>query len=292
MYRLPLLCSAFSLSLLLSAAAQKPADKPKEVAAPAGPAGPAAPAADAEKKAESGGFTGAGKLTKEQQETLAAGLNEVSNYLRGVRWQEALSKLHEVEGKVGENHYISNLRGAVYTRIKNYKVAREHFKKAIEFSKGSEAESFHPRFNLAELDFVEAANDSAKLRKEPENKEIDAAGLSTRWAASREQFARLLTDPGKPPGTDTETLIKFKLLICDIMLKKDAAEIERAASGFDQFSQTNPAYYYAQAVKFFGEDNQDKANDWLGSARKIYPKDVNEVYDDSLVEMGWLETLQ
>ena len=30
----------------------------------------------------------------------------------------------------------------------------------------------------------------------------------------------------------------------------------------------------------------------LASAAKIYPKEINDAYQDSLVEVGWLQTLQ
>ena len=107
---------------------------------------------------------------------------------------------------------------------------------------------------------------------------------------ARTSFTKLLTDPGKP-AADSDTLIKFKLLVCDVMQKKEG-DLDKQIAAFDQYDQNSPAYYYAQAAKSFGKDDKEGANEWLESARKIYPKDVNEVYDDSFVEMGWLETLQ
>lgn len=279
---LPLYCSALSLLAFqpLYAQAPAPAATPKielkddkaddgapkvkldEVKKADLPDGPAAPAGGAGKP-----LPGLEKLSADQQKTLIAGMGEVSNYLRGVRWQEALSKLSDLETACGETHYISNLRGAVYTRMRDFKKARVHFEKALELSKGLDAESFHPKFNLAELDFVEKNFDNA-----------------------RTNFTKLLTDPGKP-AADSDTLIKFKLLVCDVMQKKEG-DLDKQIAAFDQYDQNSPAYYYAQAAKSFGKDDKEGANEWLESARKIYPKDVNEVYDDSFVEMGWLETLQ
>jgi len=207
------------------------------------------------------------KLSDEQRRLLIAGMGEVSDYLRGVRWQEALEKLGELEAAVGANHYIENLRGAVFTRMRNFDKARGHFSKALELAKGHDSEAFHPKFNLAELDFV-----------------------SKKWDPAREAFQKLLKDPGKP-GTGSDTLINFKIMICDLQQKKPA-EADLVIQTFDQYDADSPAYYYANAVKLFIKDDKEGANEWLESAKRIYPKEINEVYNDSLVEMGWLETLQ
>ena len=218
-------------------------------------------------QASSTNLPGLEKLSEEKRKALIAGMGEVSNYLRGVRWQEALEKLVEMEASCGENHYIENLRGAVYTRMRNFDKARVHFKRAVELTKGLDSEGFHPKFNLAELDFV-----------------------TKQWQEAEKAFQALLKDPGKP-GTGSDTLINFKLLICSLQQKK-AADADVLFATFDQYDDASPAYYYGQAVKLFISEDKDGANEWLESARRIYPKEVNEVYNDSLVEMGWLETLQ
>ena len=207
------------------------------------------------------------KLSEEQLKTLTTGMGEVSNYLRGVRWQEALEKLNELEAATGDNHYIENLRGAVFTRMRNFDKARAHFSRALELAKGFDSESFHPKFNMAELDFV-----------------------SKKWDAAREAFRKLLNDPGKP-GSGSDSLINFKIMICDLQQKKET-EADLVIQTFDQYDADSPAFYYAHAVKMFIKDDKEAANDWLESAKRIYPKEINEVYNDSLVEMGWLETLQ
>lgn len=282
---LPLLCSGVSLLLSPVLFAQKPApapaatDKTLDLKEPAdgeepkvkldevkkadvpdlGPAGSEAP-----KTRE---LPGLENLSPDQKKTLVSGMGEVSNYLRGVRLLESLEKLNELEAATAPNHYIENLRGAVYTKMKDYKRARVHFRKALELAKDISAEAFHPAFNLAELDFVEK-----------------------QWDSARGAFQKLLTDPGKPTS-GSDSLIKFKILICDIQQKKEA-DANVLLGTFDKYDADSPVYYYAQAVKHFAKDEKDEANEWLESAKRIYPKDINEVYNDSLVEMGWLETLQ
>jgi tetratricopeptide (TPR) repeat protein len=289
-----LLSAVLSLAFSQSSPAQAPAkpgsedaksadksaaDQPKSPAAEA--AGPEAPAAPPK---------GMANLTDDQRKALLTGMGEVANFIRGVRNLEALEKLNEMETIVGPSHYIENLRGAVYTKMRNFPKARPHFERALELSKGLPEESFHPRFNLAELDFVEAGQATAKLRVEGKPAPDLPQSLMAQWDTARDSFQKLLTDPGKP-GTGSDSLINFKLFICALQQKKEA-EADVVMKNFDQYDADSPAYYFANAVRCFIKDDKEGANEWLESARKIYPKEINEVFNDSLVEMGWLETLQ
>ena len=96
---------------------------------------------------------------------------------------------------------------------------------------------------------------------------------------------------GRGGGCASDPLIKFKIMICDLQQKK-GADAEMQMKTFDQYDAESQAYYYGQAVKLFAKNDKEGANEGLESARRIYPKEVNEVFNDSLVEMGWLETLQ
>ena len=208
------------------------------------------------------------KLSAEKQAAVVRDLSEVATYLRGVRWLEGLEKLTEVEMTTGDFHLVENMRGAIYTRMKDYKQARVHFEKAVALSKGLKGQSFHPRFNIAELDFVEH-----------------------KWDAARASFTGLLNDPTREADKSTENLINFKLLICDVQQQKvDAAN--KLLEKYDANDTESPAYYFSRAAIEFGAGKKEEAGTWLESAGKIYPKDMNEVFNDSMVEMGWLETLE
>src|SRR5438552_15772703 len=54
-----------------------------------------------------------------------------------------------------------------------------------------------------------------------------------------------------------------------------------------QFSGDTPALYYAQAAWEFQHNNDDKANDWIASARKIYPLAANAAYGSGFYDLGW-----
>lgn len=291
MKSLSLLSAGLPLILCQSLWAQAPAapaaDKPAAETAPAGPTQPAAedPAPDAPAPV----MKGLEKLTDAQRSAMMTGMNEVQTYIRGVRNLEALEKLNELEDSVGANHLIANLRGAVYTKMRDFPKARVQFQKAYELAKGLEREAFHPRFNLAELDFVDATGATRKLAGK-EATAAEKAALMKLWAKARESYTGLLKDPGKP-GNDSDTLINFKILICNLNEKREA-EAGVIMKTFDQYNADSPAYYFAEAAKCFSKDDKEGAQEWLNSAQKIYPKEINEVFNDSFVELGWLETLQ
>jgi tetratricopeptide (TPR) repeat protein len=242
------------------------ADESSKVDAPALPSASPTPAAAAP-ATPAANIRGLEKLTPDQNQQVAKDLGDVANFMGGVRLQEALEKLNDAEKLTGDFHLVSNLRGAVFTKMRDFKSARAEFEKAIVLTKNLPKEAFHPRFNLAEINFVEK-----------------------KWDDARKQFTELLNDPNLPDAA-TGRLIKYKLLICDLQQKK-AAAAATALEQFDQYDNDSPAFYFAQAATAFAADKKDDAEEWLSSAAKIYPKELNDVYQDSLVEVGWLQTLQ
>lgn len=223
--------------------------------------GPAPAAAPAQ------AIKGLEKLSEADRQKAEKGINEVSSFMRGVRLQESLERLNDVEAITGEFHIVSNMRGAVFTKMRDFKSARAQFTRAIEMTKDQPRENFHPRFNLAEINFVEK-----------------------NWAQARKEFSDLLAN-ASVPDTGTRRLMEFKVFVCLIQEKQTDAALA-AAEKFDQYDHDSPAYYFAQAALNFSKDKKEEAEEWLASAAKIYPKEINDVYQDSLVEVGWLQTLQ
>ncbi len=207
------------------------------------------------------------KLTPAQRQTAAKGIADVASYMRGVRLQESLEKLNEVEGVTGEFHIVSNMRGAVFTKMRDFKAARAEFEKAIVMTKDMPRENFHPRFNLAEINFVEK-----------------------NWPQARKEFTDLLAS-SNVPDSGTRRLMEYKIFICHLQ-EKQAAAADSMLEKFDQYDNDSPAYYFAMAATSFAKEKKEEAEEWLASASKIYPKEINDVYQDSLVEVGWLQTLQ
>ena len=223
------------------------------------------------------------KLDESQRNQYNTLREEATSYMRSVRLQESLEKLSEAEKVVGEPlAEIENLRGAIYTKMRDFPTARGHFEKSLTLDK----ESFHPKFNLAELDFVEkkwsAALDSfTKLIAE--NEAMKKAATAKLGEEAKEAVERQF---------DTTTrLMQFKIMICQTQEKK-SADAEKTLANFGAYDNDSPAYYFAKAVLAFVAEKKESAEEWISSAKSIYPAEVTEVYVDSLVEMGWLSTLQ
>lgn len=226
------------------------------------PGGNAAPAA-----APTTVLPGLEKLSEADRKTVAKGITDVTGFMRGVRLQESLETLNDIEKLTGDFHIVSNLRGAVFTKMRDFKAARAEFEKAVALTKTMEGESFYPKFNLAEVNFVEK-----------------------KWPEARKAFSDLLAG-SNVPDTGSRRLMEYKILICHLQEKQPDAAKEIAAK-FDQYDNDSPAFYFANAATAFSKDQKEEAEEWLASAGKIYPKEINDAYQDSLVEVGWLQTLQ
>jgi tetratricopeptide (TPR) repeat protein len=213
------------------------------------------------------------KVPPTERQVLSNHMQRASVFVRGIRLQEALDELFQAEAvtnKYKANFYqLYNLKGAVYTKMREFGQSRTAFQKAIEL----DPESFHPQFNLAELEFVEK-----------------------NWVAAEKAFAKLVERYGnKPLGEDleieltTERLMQFKVVICMLMQgrEEDALAIVKKFG----YLEDNPAYYYGNAAVEFSKEKKEEAQTWLESARRIYEPSLLEVFVDSFVEVGWVETL-
>jgi tetratricopeptide (TPR) repeat protein len=213
------------------------------------------------------------KIPPTERQVLSNHMQRASVFVRGIRLQEALDELFKAEvitKKYKANFYqLHNLKGAVFTKMREFEQSRSSFDRAIAL----DPESFHPQFNLAELEFVEK-----------------------RWVSAEKAFSKLVDRYGKKPlGEDleieqtTERLMQFKIVICMLMQGRE----EDALAVIKDFGylEDNPAYYYANAAVDFSKEKKEDAQTWLESAKRIYDPGLLEVFIDSFVEVGWVETL-
>ena len=302
-------------------ALEKGAVKIDPVAVPAVIPGAGRPAAIEPPVADTN-IPGLEKLTPAQKQTVGKGIAEISGYMRGVRLQESLEKLNELEEITGDFHLIFNMRGAVFTKMRDFKAARAQFEKAVALTKNRPNDNFHPRFNIAEINFVE--KNWAQARKEFNEliaftdpvleklpglrKEIDAIALQI------EEFGGRDPDPTKPVDPKllalykqqlepirqklaaenelgTRRLMEYKVFITYLQEKK-MDEAKKILDSFDQYDTNSPHFYFASAASCFAKDQKEDGEEWLASASKVYPKEITDVFQDSLVEAGWLQTLQ
>jgi tetratricopeptide (TPR) repeat protein len=156
---------------------------------------------------------------------------------------------------------ILNLRGEILLEQQKFDEAEAFFKKALKVDpKFREAQ-----FNLADVPF---------RKKE--------------YVKARDRFESLFKQTPGGDKNQAAQLIKFKIFMTHLLEGKDS-HAQKMMEQF-QFSGDTPALYYAQAAWEFRHDNPDKANDWIASARKIYPLAANAAYGSGFYDLGWLKS--
>ncbi len=207
------------------------------------------------------------KLKPAQRIEIQRLLQEAATFIQGIRLQEGLDRLIQIEAITPDLYQTYNLRGAIFTKLRDFDKARAAFEKALEL----QPNLMEATFNLAELDFVEK-----------------------NFAKAESAFNKLKTDF---PQLKEETikLIDYKLFISKLLQSQagsDAKEKEALAmlETFD-FLDDFPVYYYSQAALAFHNDEKEEADGWMASARRIYDKPTQTIYIDALIEMGWVESL-
>ncbi len=154
---------------------------------------------------------------------------------------------------------VLNLRGEILLEQGRFAEAESYFTKALKIDgKFREAQ-----FNLADVPFRQKD-----------------------YAKARERFQALLKQTPGGEKNQAAQLINFKIYMTYLLEGKDS----RAQSMMEQFqfSGDTPALYYAQAAWEFKHGKNDTANDWIASARKIYPLASNAAYSTGFYDLGWL----
>jgi len=169
------------------------------------------------------------------------------------RYDAVLEKLDRIERRAPPDVELLNFRGAVFAEQQRFEEAREQFKKALAI----DAKAFWPRYNLAEVDFMER-----------------------RYDLARSGFWRMLADF---PQND---LVQFKVILCDLM--RD--DFPRARAGLQQmkFPCDSAAYYFAHAAWEVAHGNSEGAHRWISEAGSVFGDRVSPVLVESLSQLGWM----
>src|SRR6267142_3275297 len=155
---------------------------------------------------------------------------------------------------------VLNLRGAILLEQQKYDEAERFFKQALK----ADPKFREAQFNLADVPF--------------RNKD---------YAEARDRFQALLKQTPGGDQNQAAQLINFRIFLTYLLEGKDS-RAQKLMEQF-QFSGDTPALYYAEAAWEFKRDNADKANDWITSARKIYPSASNGQYAGGFYDLGWLK---
>lgn len=169
--------------------------------------------------------------------------------------------IDEAESADPNQPAYTNLRGEIFLEQKDFEQAEAEFRKALQVDPNFR----DAQYNLAQVPF----------------KKGDYAG-------ARDRFEQLFATTSGEDKDRAAQLIKFKIYLTLLLEGKDS----RAQKMMEQFQFTGdtPALYYAQAAWEFKHDNPSKANEWVNSARKIYPLALNGVFADTFFDLGWLKS--
>lgn len=197
---------------------------------------------------------------------------EVGQLLRKRDEKGALEVLDGVTGADRNSGTFHNLKGAVFTQIRDFARAKAEFTLALKLAGDDIRAGFHPKFNLAELAFVTG--------------DFEAAG---------EDFKSLLKAPWRPipkPGgreNSTIALLYFKVAVCQI---RQAQNAEAAATYRELKSLTiTEAKGAAEAVLAALDFEQKKVREAtarLDNLSTLVPQSEMDLYMDTYMEMGWL----
>ncbi len=201
------------------------------------------------------------KLSIEQQRQIQSLLRDAATYLNGIRVQEAFEKIIEAELMAPEYWAIHNLKGAAYTKIREFDKATIAFTRALELAPGS----LSCRFNLIEMKFCKG-----------------------NFVDAEREFRQLM---GESTLTDeNKHLIHFKLLICRLK-QNDEPAAKQILNDWD-YLDDYPGFYFGNAAIHFSKAEDKEARKWLTAAKKIYNPALISLYTDSLIESGWIENFE
>ena len=174
---------------------------------------------------------------------------------------ETASKLAAEADKTDPSQaQILNLRGEILLAQQKSDEAETFFKDALK----ADPKFREAQFNLADVPF--------------RNKD---------YAKARDRFQALLNQTPGGDKNQASQLINFKIFLTYLLEGKEN-RAQKLMEQF-QFSGETPSLYYAQAAWEFQHNNPEKANDWIASARKIYPLNSNDLYAEGFYDLGWLK---
>lgn len=147
----------------------------------------------------------------------------------------------------------ANLRGAIYTRQRDWVKAEAAFRESLRL----QPDMPMAQFNLGEVLF-----------------------LNDKYAEARERFQIFLNSQPK------NDLGSYKIYLCDLLGGNQA----KANEFLNQLqpSPNSPLYYFSKAAEAFAKQDKTAGMEFVSSAYRIYPPDANATFADSLVEKGYL----
>ncbi len=165
------------------------------------------------------------------------------------KFAEAMGYLDQAMNISPNSPFLLNLRGAIFTKQKNFAAAREEFQAALAV----DPQFFPARFNLGELLILQGNYEEA----------LDYFELLNASYLRNE-------------------LIQFKLIILFSLTdrREDAARTLQRL----RFPGETPSWYYSHAAFRALEGDKRESRRYLRAAREIFPPEQIALYEESLQE--------
>lgn len=165
------------------------------------------------------------------------------------KFEEATGYLDQGMAISPKSAFLLNLRGAIFTKKKNFDAARENFQAALAV----DPQFFPARFNLGELLFLQGNYEEA----------LDYFELL------KASYLR-------------NELIQFKLIILFALTdrREDAARTLQRL----RFPGETPSWYYSHAAFRALEGDKRDSRRYLRAAREIFPPEQIALYEESMQE--------
>jgi tetratricopeptide (TPR) repeat protein len=183
-----------------------------------------------------------------------------SNYIKAAQafsrndFEDSLDFLNRAEAAKPSQASTANLRGAIYTRKREWAKAQASFEEALRL----QPDLPMAEFNLGEIHF-----------------------LNREYREARQRFRAFLKSQ---PDND---LAQYKIFLCDLFGGNPSSA--NAFLETLQPSSSSPIYYFCKAAQAFTLGNRHEGMEFVNSAYRIYPADANATFADSLVEKGYLQ---
>ncbi len=200
-------------------------------------------------------------LPEESRKDFIKHLTEANRLFGQQRVFETLEELDKATAIFKDSPEIHNLRGSCFVEMRAFDKALAEYEAAIKLSKDNPS----IEFNIGEVYFV-----------------------TKEWKKSLEIFEKVF----KAIPADNLAmgrLVEFKILLCKKKLGMDE-DVKKMTAKYD-FMDDSPFYYFAQAVEAYDVKDQVKAEEWLGSARRVFSNpQVLAPWQDTLVEYGYIKS--
>jgi tetratricopeptide (TPR) repeat protein len=190
-------------------------------------------------------------LAKGVDDNFRAQVETVIEDFNDKNYDSAISRIDSIKAEGEDAAFLTNLRGAAYTKKQDYAEARRNFEKALELSPGM----FAAHFNLGEVDFLQGNYQPALTKFQ----------------------AMLEADP-------RNELLQFKVFMSYLLMGDD--RLAKRALARIRYPGDTPAWYYANAAYEHKQGNKAKTSEYLSGARYIF-SGKTEIFDETFADLDF-----